>query len=108
LQKFDERVKSWPKSASAYTDRGNVKYLIAEYSKAIKDYKDAIGLQRGLERRPDARLGIARSYARLKKYSDAEKNLQFASMTTLRELASDPAFGGMLETKYRRAFHLRE
>ena len=110
LQKFDERVKSWPKSASAYTDRGNVKYLIAEYSSAIKDYKTAIGLQRRFERRPEAHLGIARSYARLKRYSDAEDYLQGApvSMTTLRELASDPAFGGMLETKYRRAFHLRE
>ena len=29
-------------------------------------------------------------------------------MTTLRELANDPAFKVMLETKYRRAFHLRE
>ena len=110
LQKFDERVKSRPSSTSAYTDRGDVKYLIAEYQSAIKDYKTAISLQRGLASRPDAHLGIARSYARLKRYSDAEEYLGEApvSMTTLRELASDPAFGGMLESKYRRAFHLRE
>jgi tetratricopeptide (TPR) repeat protein len=110
MQAFDERVKYSPASSSVYSQRGDVYYLIAEYQKAIKDYKTAISLQRGLASKGGAHLGIARSYARLKRYPDAEEYLSAApvSMTTLRELANDPAFKVMLETKYRRAFHLRE
>ncbi|HIF40943.1 MAG TPA: tetratricopeptide repeat protein [Planctomycetes bacterium] len=110
LQSFDERVKYSPASPSVYSMRGDVYYLIAEYQKAIKDFKTAISLQRGLASKGGAHLGIARSYARLKRYSDAEEYLRAApvSMTTLRDLAKDPAFEEMLETKYRRAFHLKE
>lgn len=110
LQAFDERVKYSPASPSVYSLRGDVYYLIAEYQKAIKDFKTAISLQRGLASKGGAHLGIARSYARLKRYSDAEEYLSSApvSMTTLRDLAKDPAFEDMLETKYRRAFHLKE
>ncbi|MDE0914732.1 MAG: tetratricopeptide repeat protein [Planctomycetota bacterium] len=110
LQAFDERVKFSPASSISYSQRGDVYYLIAEYQKAIKDFKAAISLQRGLSSKGGAHLGIARSYARLKRYSDAEEYLSSApvSMTTLRDLAKDPAFEAMLETRYRRAFHLKE
>ncbi len=107
---YDERVKFSPASTSAYSERGEIYYMIAEYQRAIKDYKEAISLQKGLVPKGDAHIGIARCYARLKRYSDAEEYLAAApvSMTTLRELAGDPAFEAMLETKYRRAFHLVE
>ena len=110
LQAFDERVKFSPASPSVYFLRGDIYYLIAEYQKAIKDFKTAISLQRGLASKGGAHLGIARSYARLKRYSDAEDYLSSApvSMTTLRDLATNPAFEEMLKTKYRRAFHLQE
>ena len=110
LSAFDERVKFSPTNPYVHSLRGDVYYLIAEYQKAIKDFKTAISLQRGLASKGGAHLGIARSYARLKRYSDAEDFLSAApvSMTTLRNLAQDPAFQEMLETKYRRAFHLQE
>ncbi len=105
---YDNRIKSNRTSSVAHAERGEIFYRIGEYQSSIKDFKNAISLQRGLANKGEAHIGIARCYARLKRYSDAAEYLGLApvSMTTLRQLASDPAFARMLETKYRDAFHL--
>ena len=113
IKGYNERIENRRSYPEEYVSRGDVYYQIAEYQSAIKDYKEAIRLQNGRPRsvsRADPFLGIARCYARLKRYNDAEEYLTTApvSMSTLRGLAQEPAFAEMLKTKYRRAFHLRD
>lgn len=108
LRPYNERIAGRRTSDDAYTERGDVWYRIGEYSEAIKDYKDAVRLMRARTKEEEPFLGLARCYARMKKYKDAKVQLDLApvSIARLQELSKDPAFAGMLESKYRSAFHL--
>ena len=109
LKPYTESIGRQKAFDRVYTERGDVYYRIAEYPLAIKDYKQAIDLRPARAgASPDPYLGMARSYARMKRYKDAASQLDKApvSLLTLRELAGDPAFTLMLETRYRKAFHL--
>jgi len=109
LEPYTDRISRQRDFDRVYTERGDVYYRIAEYPSAIKDYKQAIELRsRRASSAPEPYLGMARCYARMKRYKDAATQLEDApvSLLTLRELADDPAFALMLETRYRDAFAL--
>ena len=108
LRPYNERLTGRRPSDDAYTERGDVWYRIGEYSEAIKDYKDAVRLMRARTKEEEPFLGLARCYAQMKKYKDAKIQLDLApvSIARLQELSKDPAFAGMLDSKYRSAFHL--
>ncbi|MCP3916111.1 MAG: tetratricopeptide repeat protein [bacterium] len=108
IAKYDERVKKQKDWASVYEDRADILYKIGDYSRAIKDYKDAIEMRSNGSREAAPFIGIARCYALMGRYKDAAEYLNNApvSMVTLRELARDPDFAGMLESKYVKSFHL--
>lgn len=113
LEPYDDRVERQKEYDGAYTARGDVYYRIAEYRSAVSDYREAIRLASAnsrTSRKPEPWLGLARCYARQKRFKDAADVLDDApvSLTTLRELAEDPAFAEMLDSKYARAFHLPE
>ncbi len=108
LAPYNDAVAQDRKNAGAYLDRADTWYQIADYGEAIKDYKQAIKLNQGRRREAEPFLGLARCYARLKKYKEAKVQLELApvSIMTLRKLAEDPAFEQMLETRYATVFQL--
>lgn len=91
-----------------YVERGDVWYRVGEHSNAIRDYKAAIDLMRRPLRDDSPFIGLARCYARMGKFKDAKEYLSVGplSISRLQELAEDPAFAEMLETRYRTAFYL--
>jgi len=108
LRPYNEAIANRRAYDNAYTERGDIWYLIGEYSEAIKDYKFAIKLMSARTKEEEPFLGLARCYAQMKKYKDAKIQLDLApvSIARLQQLSKDPAFAGMLESKYRSAFHL--
>lgn len=109
LGPYTDRIARQKGFDRVYTERGDVYYRIGEYPLAIKDYKQSIELRSSRSTASAAPyLGMARCYARMKRYKDAAAQLDKArvSLLTLREWADDPAFALMLETRYRKAFSL--
>lgn len=108
VRPYNDKVLARRDDDSVYTERANVWYQIQEYQEAIKDYKQAIKLMRGQTKEEAPFLGLARCYARMKKYKDAKAQLDLApvSIARLQELSKDPAFAEMIESKYRSAFQL--
>lgn len=114
LKRYNEAVSRQEDYDAVYTERARIYYRIGDYAKGIKDYREAIKLQnarrRTSPRASEPYIGIARCYARLRRFKDAAEYLDKApvSITTLRELASDPAFAEMRKTRWVSAFHLDE
>ena len=110
LAPYNDQVARQEDYHEVYTGRGVAYYRLAEYTNAIKDFRDAIAKQSA--RNPDAApyLGLARAYARMGRFKDAADYLNKApvALPVLRALASDPAFAEMLETRYRDSFQLDE
>jgi tetratricopeptide (TPR) repeat protein len=100
-----ERNKTW---ANSYESRGNVLYRIGDYREAIKDYQKALQLSAGdLHAHPEEPyIGMARCNAQLGKLKDAAQNLEKApiSIKRLNELAKEPVFAKLLESKYKSVF----
>ncbi len=112
LDPHDARIKRNATSASAWQERAQLNYKIAEYKDAIDDYTEAVrlGEARGYPR-ADNYIGVARCYAQLGKLRDAKAWLERApiSISALRGLARDPVFAEMLaHEEYRRVFRLKD
>ena len=111
LEPYDKaisRAKSRPK---AYDNRADVLFRIGDLRAAIKDYKRSLEVGRNKAVNEVPFLGLARCYALLGKFRDAADWLDKApvSVTTLQELATEPAFAAMIENeRYRKAFHLTD
>ena len=108
LRPYNDKVTARRDDDAVYTDRAGIWYRIDEFQESIKDYKQAVKLMRGRTKEEEPFLGLARCYARMKKYKDAKAQLDLApvSIARLQEISKDPAFKEMLESKYRSAFHL--
>ncbi len=109
LKPYTDRIGRQKGYDRVFTERGDVYYRIGDYPLAVKDYKQAIVLRsQRVTASAEPFLGMARCYARMKRYKDAATQLDNApvSLATLRALAKDPAFVLMLETRYRKAFSL--
>ena len=82
----------------AWIDLAKIEYRIHEYRDAIKHYEAAMKIGRiDTRRQRDVYIGLARCYARLGKYKDAQPWLQRApiSRSQLADLATDPDFQEM-------------
>lgn len=110
IRPYDDAVKERKSHPTPYVERGDAWYRIGDYAESIRDYKEAIELRGNRSKEPEPFVGLARCYAQQKKYKEAKAQLDVAPLSRLklRQLANDPAFVGMLETKYRDAFHLAD
>jgi len=110
MRRYNDTVAAQRAYHQAYSERGDVYYRIGEYTNAIRDFKDAIELQRTRTKEAEPYVGLARCYARTGKFKEAKKYIDSAplSVTSIQKLAEDPAFAEMLESKYRSAFMLEE
>lgn len=109
LAPYDDFVDKNEDNAQAYRDRGAVLYRIADYSNALRDYRDVLRLSRQSVANNEAYVGAAKSCARLGKFKDAQDLLQRSPLSSkqLTKLASDPAFAEMIaKDKYRATFRL--
>jgi tetratricopeptide (TPR) repeat protein len=108
LQDYDvaiERNKTW---ASSYENRAGMLYRIADYREAIKDYQRALQLSSGdlHAHQEESYIGLARCYAQMGKLKEAAQQIEKApiSMKRLAELAREPVFAKLLESKYKTVF----
>ena len=109
LDPHDARIKRNATSASAWQERAQLNYKIAEYKDAIDDYTEAVrlGEARGYPR-ADNYIGVARCYAQLGKLRDAKAWLERAPIS-ISALRGDPVFAEMLaHEEYRRVFRLKD
>lgn len=112
LGPYDQRCDEQKNFAKVFEERGDVLYRIENYKDAVKDYREALRLQRenGSRGTPGSlNVQIARCYARMDKLKDAHDWLERApiSIAERRALATDPAFAPLLESpRYRDVFRL--
>jgi len=111
LNPYNEWVTRNKVVPQAYTSRGDIRYKVRDYKGAVKDYKDAIKLGRSsFDLDSDGYVMIARCYACLGRFKDAEEALEDApemSLGRLHALAKDADFAEMVaHPRYRGAFHL--
>ncbi len=92
------------------TDRAQLLHEIGDYSASVKEWRRAIEASKGSSRNRNKELfiGIAQTLARQKKFREAKQYLEDApiSLKELQSLSSRRDFRGMMETRYRDAFHL--
>jgi tetratricopeptide (TPR) repeat protein len=103
LREYDELVESQPRSPKPYTKRGEILYRIRDYSDAIVDYRQALKIGRDDPvAQAELYVAIARCYARWERLKDAAQWLRDApiSLQQLEELATDPDFRGLAESRY--------
>jgi HEAT repeats len=111
LRPYNEKITAQRSYDAVYTQRGDIWYRIQEYSSAIKDYKQAIKLMSSRKKEAGPFVGLARCYARIRKFKDAKDHLDASplSIARRRELSQDPAFAEMASiSKYRSTFSLTE
>lgn len=112
LAPYDQRVADLRNGPGGHESRANVLYRIEDYKNALKDYQEALKLQReGAPRGVGEPLHvkIARCYARMGKHKDSFDWLERApiSMSERRALAADPAFADLVaHARYRSVFRL--
>jgi len=92
------------------SDRARLLHEIGDYSASVKEWRRAIDASKGSSRNrnKDLFIGIAQTLARQKKYREAKQYLEDApiSLKELQSLSTRRDFRGMMETRYRDAFHL--
>ncbi|MDG1050521.1 MAG: hypothetical protein P8R46_09975 [Planctomycetota bacterium] len=92
------------------SDRARLLHEIGDYSASVKEWRRAIEASKGSSRNQskDLFIGIAQSLARQKKFREAKQYLEDApiSLKELQALSSRRDFRGMMDTRYRDAFHL--
>lgn len=110
LEPYDDRVKRQPEWASSYAERGDIYERIGYWSDAVSDYSNALRFASTGRHDDKVYRGLARSLARLKKYKDAADYIRQSRMSfdERRTFAADPAFAGMLKSKYGDVFQLEE
>lgn len=92
------------------SDRARLLHEIGDYSASVKEWRRAIEASKGSSRNQNKELfiGIAQTLARQKKFREAKQYLEDApiSLKELQSLSTRRDFRGMMETRYRDAFHL--
>jgi tetratricopeptide (TPR) repeat protein len=103
LGPYDDDVKDNPQWAKARARRAAVYFRIGDYDDAIEDYEEAIDLTR-LDGRsePSYYAELARCQVREGKLKDARDTLRRSplSLAKLHELAEDPDFRELRDSKY--------
>ncbi len=92
------------------SDRAQLLHEIGDYGASVKEWRRAIEASKASSRNrnKDLFIGIAQTLARQKKYREAKQYLEDApiSLKELQSLSARRDFRGMMETRYRDAFHL--
>ncbi len=109
LLEYDERIKKQERWGPSFADRAEILYRIRDYDAAIKDFAQAMLLERNDSTpHPDLFIGTARCYAMLGKFKEAVEWIEKAplGLDDLAKLASDPAFAKLAaHSKYGGVFH---
>jgi tetratricopeptide (TPR) repeat protein len=112
LNDFDEAIERNGRIASNWYKRGEIKYQIADYKGALKDFQQARKTsEEYLRTDSDIYIGMARCHAQLGKPKDAAATLEAGglSITQLRLLAQEPVFAELAaDPKLRKVFRLKE
>ncbi|MFT7667466.1 MAG: tetratricopeptide (TPR) repeat protein [Planctomycetota bacterium] len=112
MESYDARIKANEGIASAWQNRADVKYRIADYKGAIKDFEMAHKVSAEyLRTEPEVYEGLARCHSLLGKPKDAARWLGEGglSLARLHQLAKDPDFAKLAaDPKYNRVFRLGE
>jgi tetratricopeptide (TPR) repeat protein len=103
LEEYDELVDRNDRWSEAYFRRAEINRRIGDHDAAIKDYLKALNVAKNDPTlQPNTYVGLARSYTHKGKYKDAAEWLRKApiSMAELANLAEDPEFGPLRESRY--------
>jgi tetratricopeptide (TPR) repeat protein len=103
VKEFDELVAKNERWSEAYVRRGDMYARIGQDDKAIKDYKEALAVGRDDPTlQPDVYEKLARAQVRRGRLKDAYETLNRStlSLARLHELANDPEFKPLLESKW--------
>lgn len=93
-------------------DRARLLHQIGDYGGAVKDWRSALEMSqnstRSTRNAKELFIGIAQSLARQKKYREAKQYLEDApiSLKELQALSTRRDFRGMMDSRYKSAFHL--
>lgn len=109
LAPYDQEVDKKGDWTGPFVNRGMILYEINEFSRALRDFKQAIKLSRDEPRSvPEAYEFAARCNARMGKLKKAAEYLQKSpiDLKQLRALGSDPVFRELRESRYGGVFRL--
>lgn len=109
LSPYDDEVDKKGDWTGPFVSRGMILYEINEFSRALRDFKQAIKLSRDEPRSvPEAYEFAARCSARMGKLKRAAEYLQKSpiDLKQLRALGSDPVFRELRESRYGDVFRL--